>query len=363
MQTRKRTNKKEVITEETATHDSKIAMQKGDSHSNFKIRRVLYGGENGGPISLSDKFDSRKVVVRIGKDGEPCPFGGCDSPRFEAYFFIRWLTFDSDQPRQYAECSREPIFEDPSTCSAGGLCEGTRRRFNHLASHSTTCTVPCSSVFFIHADLAEMFHLDPDPNQESYFPELVEKYEGPIDQPYSRAKAAINENEAIIKSNRITPEELRVIPTVGNGLDVRMSRIPQSGRGVYALRDFSQGEIVTLYFGHPFGDKQRKLLQQEGRGTHAKPVDFKHKYLDGVKTVFKGMHVGQLLNQGTADACNCGWATLENKSNSAEKILAIRALRKIHAGEELYISYGKKYWEEILISPRKSPPIQLPRSS
>jgi hypothetical protein len=357
MQTRTLTNRPKGSLVLTSNHDSVPVESTACDESKIKKRKSVGAIDPAESESVSDKFDARKVVVRIGNDGEPCGYKDSDHPRFEAFFFVRWLTFDADQPRQYAECSRDASIEDD------GVPEGTRRRFDHLGSRSVTCTVPCSAVFFIHADLAQLFHLDPDPNQESYFPELMDKCKGPITQPYTRAKSDENENDVIVKSNRVTTEELLTISTVGNGLDVRVSRIPQSGRGVYALRDFAQGEIVTLYFGHPFGDKLRKLLQREGRGTHAKPVDFKHKYLDGVKTVFRGMHVGQLLNQGTPEACNCGWATLENRSNGAEKIPAIRALRKIHAGEELYISYGKKYWEELLISPRKVPPIRLTRSS
>ena len=362
MQLRKRYEHSHSIDESTVTH----LTSSGEVKTRVKANRKHHLGHtevNMRALSAADRFDSRKVVVRIDHDGEPCSSGDCKRPHFDAMYFIRWLTFDDNQPRQYAECSRDPIVESANADDMKELSIGSKRRLTHMAPHSSTCTIPVAAVYFIHADLARISGLDPDPDQDSHFPELVKQYDGPIKQPFRVSKDHLERTEPVIKANRISRDELQLISTVGKGLDVRISRIPNSGRGVFALRNFEQGEIVTLYFGHPFGEAHRKLLQEEGRGTHAKPVDFKHKYLDGVKSVFMGMHAAQLLNQGSSEACNCDWATLELRSNNAEKILAIRAVRDIKAGEELYISYGKKYWDEIQKTPHKVPPLQISRSS
>ena len=313
-------------------------------------------------LSQADKFDARKVIIRIGIDGEPCASGTSPTVRFEAFYFLRWLSFDDNQPRQYAECSREPFVEYATGAEAEQSIRA-KRRFSHMASHSCTHTIPVAAVYFIHADLATRCGLDPDPGQDSFFPELVTVYDGPIQQPFGKIEKGSTGTNSVIKGNRVSLDDLGRICTVGNGLEVRISRIPNAGRGVFTNRNFRQGELVTLYFGHAFGEAHRKLLQQEGRGTHAKPVDFKHRYLDGVKTVFNGMHAGQLLNQGTPEACNCDWATLELWSNNAEKVLAIRATRDILAGEELYVSYGKKYWDELEMTPNEVPALRISQSS
>ena len=357
MQKRKR-NTKLIENEEIAL---KNVRQENNSHGCDAVscRSADLSNNPMRSLTAADKFDARKVVVRIGMDGEPCMSDNSASHQFEAFYFIRWLSFDESHPRQYAECSRDPIVE----CEANEDVTGSKRRFNHMATHSSTHTIPVVAVYFIYADLADRLGLNPDPEQDSYFPELVKVYEGPVKRPFGTNSTGVHTNPPVVKANRVSRDDLQRISTVGNGLDVRITRIPNSGRGVFANRNFTQGEIITLYFGHAFGEAHRKLLQREGRGTHAKPIDFKHRYLDGVKRVFMGMHAGQLLNQGTPGACNCDWATLELRSNNAERILAIRAIRDILAGEELYISYGKKYWDEIQMCPNDVPPLRVTNSS
>jgi hypothetical protein len=136
-----------------------------------------------------------------------------------------------------------------------------------------------------------------------------------------------------------------------------MSRIPSAGRGVYATREFQANELVTLYFGHVFGEVQRRHMQARAMGTHSKPVQFKLSYLDGVKEAFEGMPAGQLLNEGTKTFQNCDWITLEVFPSSGEKVVGIRAMRRVFVGEELYVSYGQKFWSEQGEIPADPPPL------
>jgi hypothetical protein len=229
--------------------------------------------------------------------------------------------------------------------------------------------IPKTCVFFLFPDLAVRVGLNPHPDQVMFFPELITTYASPIMQPFSdkeyhkvmRGLKAINGHPSV--GNRVSRKILEGLSVIGRGLEVRESRIPNSGRGLYAMRDFPEGEIITLYFGHLFGESERKLLQESGRGSHAKPLQFKHMYLDGVKTTFAGMHAGQLVNQGDRASCNCEWKVLELYPSSGERVLAIKATRYVHAGEELYISYGKKFWDEQGEQPSDVPEVRLPKGN
>lgn len=299
-------------------------------------------------------FEGRKVIVRLDGNGEPCEAGECVPPTFASYYFARWLSFDPETDKQeYAECSVFPVTSS-IVDNRGSVIDSSRR------SQADFVMVPAKAVYFINPSLAlEYIH----PQQELFFPELMKVYGEPILQPFRDNTRHHAVKRVIIKSSglRVSDNVLRDIPVIGSGIELRVSRIPNSGRGVFASRDFQKDEIVTLYFGHLFGESERAGMQSLGKGTHCKPLQFKHSYLDGVKTAFVGMHAGQLLNQGDKNTCNCEWIMLEAKSAS-NRHLAIRATRYIFPGEELYISYGRKFWDEQRMTPISVPPVMLPRA-
>jgi hypothetical protein len=159
-------------------------------------------------------------------------------------------------------------------------------------------------------------------------------------------------------TGRISLEAISDIPVLGSGIELRVSRIPGAGRGIYTSRDFEVNEMITTYFGHTFGERQREHMQKEGVGTHCKPLQLKHSYLDGVKVALTGMGAGQLANQGSKSTINCDWIYLDVRGGS--KILGLRATRFIHPGEELYVNYGTKFWSEQNIEPNLPPDVVLP---
>ena len=292
------------------------------------------------------ELDARKLVVRMGKDGEPCLTNPHSIASFEAYYFVCWRSFDVNVPREYAECSVFP----PSANSTA------------LRRERASVMIPVASVFFVNAELAKEFGLDPHPKQEAFFPELIKRMLPPVMQPSSRLKlTALARTIVPPTTTRISREALSRAHVLGAGLDLRRSRIPDSGRGVFATRDLAENELVTVYFGHMFGEAQKLSMKQSGRGSHCKPLQFKHVYLDGVKTAFRGMGAGQLLNQGDKETCNCDWISLDVYPGSGERLLAVRATRNVFPGEELYVSYGRKFWDELQTHPNRVPPVILPK--
>ena len=103
-------------------------------------------------------------------------------------------------------------------------------------------------------------------------------------------------------------------------------------------------------------------MQKENRGSHCKPLQQKLTYLDGVKPAFPGMDAAQLLNQGGPKTNNCEWVTVDIVPFAGEKALVLRTTRYVYPGEELYVSYGKKFWSEQLADPNEAPAVVFPTS-
>ena len=287
-------------------------------------------------------FEAAKVVVRLGADGEPCAATRKEEVTFVAYYFVAWRSFDESNHREYAECTFLPGKE----CKRG----------------NASFMVPVASVYFVHPVMASLAGFDPHPKQDVFFPELITRLLPPLMQPMIKTITYSKPGGRTIVSGsvtrRVTRAQLTSAYVIGCGLELRRSRIPDSGRGVFATQNFLPNELITLYFGHQFGETQRLELQAGSGGSHCKPLQFKHSYLDGVKVGLTGMSCGQLLNQGDKQTVNCDWIVLEYPP--AEKALGVRATRFIHPGEELYISYGKKFWDEQSMEPAKVPPVVLP---
>jgi hypothetical protein len=311
--------------------------------------------------SFFDDFEARKVIVRLDKDGEPAPFKHGEYVSFSAMYFVCWRCFDPANPFEYAECMLfPPSKRDILTRSLGGS-DGT-----HRIKNNTYLMIPVESVLFVNVNLAKRMGIAPLTDQLNLFPEYMDTYEDAILQPSPVTVPFPDSNRVLVPPRptcQLTHEEIRRIPVVGKGIELRMSRVPDGGRGVFATRDFAPNELVTLYFGHRFGEAHRKHIQQNNRGTHVKPLQFKHEYLDGIKIALGGMHAGQLLNQGSFSYQNCDWVLIDVRPSSGERLLGIRAIRRIFPGEELYVSYGKKFWDELEMKDPKDPPrVIIPNS-
>ena len=219
-------------------------------------------------------------------------------------------------------------------------------------------------VYFINLEEATNKGFRPRLDQASNFDFVAHTPGDAILQPSHSPEDSFDENRVVVKSARmfvsIPKESLKRIPALGSGVDVRMSRIKDAGRGVYATRVFAQNEIITLYCGHIFGEVHRKWMQTEGLGTHSKPLTQKLAYLDGVKTVFKGMHVGQLVNHSDSLA-NSSFVTVDLLPYTGERVIALKATRMIHRGEEIYVQYGSKFWAEQRADPDDAPDIIIPK--
>ncbi len=123
-------------------------------------------------------------------------------------------------------------------------------------------------------------------------------------------------------------------------LEVRESQIPDSGKGLFLLKEKKKGEIVALFRGEVLtyeAAELRALRHEDGyfinmsNGTilDSMPVECFAKYANDAhglgKTKFK--------------------SNTEIQLSGKPDLVYLIALRDIKVGEEIFTSYGRKYWK------------------
>ncbi len=123
-------------------------------------------------------------------------------------------------------------------------------------------------------------------------------------------------------------------------LVVKDSQIPRSGKGLFVSVNIAKGELICLYKGEvlSYEEAEQRAARNEdgyfinlGNGTilDSMPVECFAKYANDAhgpsKTTFKSN--AEIRLNGSSDTAN------------------LVALRDITAGEEIFCSYGRKYWK------------------
>ena len=131
------------------------------------------------------------------------------------------------------------------------------------------------------------------------------------------------------------------------GVEVRTSRIPNSGDGLFAARDFAAGAPLGEYRGRVLSLLQATRLQDRdylmgGFGINAH-VDARFA-LDA-----PGRYVNDHFDKARLNA-------RFNKDKGKRRALLV-ATRPIRRGEEIYASYGEGYWRSRGIDPDSGRPL------
>jgi len=159
--------------------------------------------------------------------------------------------------------------------------------------------------------------------------------------------------------------------TVGNGIEIRLSTVPNAGNGVFATRDFPRGAPITMYVGKAITHSQGKVKGYQH--SHVRTL-FKMRWaIDGLfmpngtpitdpQRQLQGFGGGAYVNDSwgmpnyerlrnavfdrvdgprIAQAYATANFDLLNPNNAYE---VLRATRDIYAGDEVLVSYGISYW-------------------
>ncbi len=169
----------------------------------------------------------------------------------------------------------------------------------------------------------------------------------------------------------------------GNGVELKESTF---GVGLFATKNFSKGEAITLYGGQLIDYKTARERCDNGRNSHIRRhiarqccFDGRYKESDGSEILkpmeeLVGLPVGAFCNDSSdASQINSRFNFIDSSYNeerykdfekglpysplASERLTYIEALRDIIAGEEIQCSYGDQYWERAKEKKRASEPV------
>jgi hypothetical protein len=165
---------------------------------------------------------------------------------------------------------------------------------------------------------------------------------------------------ALVRKEDVEP----LLSTLGSGVDVRPSTIPNAGNGLFATRVFAQDEPITGYSGQLVRwTAVRKRPSSEV--THVRSVIAMTWAVDGlyaengtritdVHEQRRGRGVAAFANDSRGANVNAVFDFADSKKNSdpfaldpQERIVFLRATRAIAADEEIFVSYGQDYWKRV----------------
>jgi len=129
---------------------------------------------------------------------------------------------------------------------------------------------------------------------------------------------------------------------MNNDFEVKRSKIPKAGKGLFTKRDIKKGERVIEYLGEIITDKECERRAEKDQFGYVfyiskqKCIDAHHtpEFLARYANDAKGLTKVKGINN---NACyevskNRGWVIAE---------------KNIKAGSEILVSYGAEYWRDI----------------
>lgn len=157
--------------------------------------------------------------------------------------------------------------------------------------------------------------------------------------------------EEMVQYSYVDPQAVQVIE--------KSILAPHIGRAVIANRDFAPGDVVCSYGGNILNKDDIDAFDQafdenDPRGAYIVNVEHDEDgngilYVDGYPSLLSVEgHVGNFINdsRGIDGAqVNCCIASVYDNSGRICYLL-IEANTEIAKGQELWLSYGEKYWKE-----------------
>ena len=143
---------------------------------------------------------------------------------------------------------------------------------------------------------------------------------------------------------------LDTVATLGFGVEVKESQIPDAGLGLFVEVKFYKGDLITEYDGAVISREEALVLRDRGLDTHVRSIN---------RDFLINGHFAPVEGRGGASFANDFPKHYNVKFVTKDKSLMgdnrpglnvlggvyLQALRDIEAGEELYVSYGKDFWD------------------
>lgn len=119
------------------------------------------------------------------------------------------------------------------------------------------------------------------------------------------------------------------------GLEVRKSLIKDAGLGLFALREFQKGQDLCNYEGNVL----RSVTESQCKRGYILQLS-QHYFIDA-ESFYSGP--ARFINDNLKSKSKINTCFVVNQR---QKTCAIRAIKTIKPNSEIYVKYGKDYWEE-----------------
>ena len=129
---------------------------------------------------------------------------------------------------------------------------------------------------------------------------------------------------------------------MNNDFEVKRSKIPKAGKGLFTKRDIKKGERVIEYLGEIITDKECERRAEKDQFGYVFYIS-KQKCIDA-------HHTPEFLARYANDAK--GFTKVKGINNNACYEVSknrgwVIAEKNIKAGSEILVSYGAEYWRDI----------------
>lgn len=129
------------------------------------------------------------------------------------------------------------------------------------------------------------------------------------------------------------------------GLEIRPSVVPGAGQGLFATRNFKAGDWIAVYFGEELSFTEVQKLSTSVGTDYVLGGFPSLKSVDAKDSTAVARYINHNVTEDTDSRPaqpNCKFA---HKSGKTMHAIAV-AVRKIEAGEEIYVDYGSGYWKK-----------------
>lgn len=153
---------------------------------------------------------------------------------------------------------------------------------------------------------------------------------------------------------------LAILPTVGNGCEIKESSVPHAGLGLFATREFNVGALVSYW--HPTALIPYTIARRHSPAvtTHYRSLFSMRWVIDGKcggdpRVVLHGLGGAGYANDLQSEKqnnCAFDWLDWPDRTDPFDfsdlnaRIIVLCATKFIKAGQEIFVSYGHDYWSK-----------------
>ena len=123
-------------------------------------------------------------------------------------------------------------------------------------------------------------------------------------------------------------------------LYVETSQLPNAGKGLYTSIDIFKGEVIALFKGKRLSEKAAASLAKQNKDGYFINM------LDGSILDSRLVHCYAKYANDSQGLGKTKFLYNAEISLDDDEHVCLIALKKIKSGEEIFCSYGKKYWQK-----------------